>query len=237
MMRKVSIAVLATVATAVAGCASTPRETAGVTTMTALAIANDGPVEPVNNQIGVLDLLSVIVFQVPDLTFVGDNGVRVDASGQIEMPLIGSLQAAGRTPAELGADIRTRLASRYLQNPQVTVRVAEAANQKITVDGAVNEPGVYETKGQTTLLQAVAMAKGASRVADLRSVAVFRTVDDQRMVGVFDLAAIRGGYANDPVLQGDDVVIVDTSRLSAAMRDIIAALPAIGSFVYYSTTN
>ncbi|WP_339929911.1 polysaccharide biosynthesis/export family protein [uncultured Brevundimonas sp.] len=233
MMRKVSIALLATV---LAGCAGTSRETAGVSTMTALAIMNDGPVEVVNNDIGVLDRLDVIVFQVPDLTFVGENGVRVDASGLIEMPLIGSLQAAGRTPSELGTDIRTRLASRYLQNPQVTVRVAEAGNQKITVDGAVTEPGVYETKGQTTLLQAVAMAKGATRVADLTSVAVFRTVENRRMVAVFDLDAIRGGYALDPVLQGDDVVVVDTSRLSSIMRDVLAAAPAFASFFYYATT-
>tara|TARA_R110002051_G_C8657421_1_gene488489 strand:+ start:123 stop:737 length:615 start_codon:yes stop_codon:yes gene_type:complete len=200
--------------------------------MTALAIANDAPAQVVNNQIGVLDLVNVIVFQVPDLTFVGENAIRVDVSGKIEMPLIGSLQAAGRTPSELGADIRTRLASRYLQNPQVTVRVAEAANQKITVDGAVTEPGVYETKGQTTLLQAVAMAKGATNVADLESVAVFRTVDGQRMVAVFDMAAIRAGSALDPVLQGDDVVIVDTSRLSVAMRDALVALPALGGLFY-----
>jgi polysaccharide export outer membrane protein len=237
MMRTVSIAVLATVATAVAGCASTPRETAGITSMTALAIANGGPVEAVSNQIGVLDRLDVIVFQVPDLTFVGDNNVRVDASGLIEMPLIGSLQAAGQTPAELGTEIRARLGSRYLQNPQVTVRVAEAGNQKITVDGAVTEPGVYETKGQTTLLQAVAMAKGATRVADLESVAVFRTVEGRRMVAVFDLAAIRGGLAADPVLQGDDVVVVDTSRLSAVLRDVLAAAPAFASFFYYATQN
>lgn len=234
MMRKVSIALLATV---LAGCAGTPRETAGITTMTALAIANDGPVEIVNNEIGVLDRLDVIVFQVPDLTFVGENGVRVDASGLIEMPLIGSLQAAGRTPSELGTEIRTRLGSRYLQNPQVTVRVAEAGNQKITVDGAVTEPGVYETKGQTTLVQAVAMAKGVTRIADLTSVAVFRTVDDRRMVAVFDLAAIRSGQAPDPVLQGDDIVVVDTSRLSTVMRDVLAAAPVFASFFYYTTQN
>lgn len=234
MMRKISIALLATV---LAGCAGTQRESTGITTMTALAIANDGPVEIVNNEIGVLDRLDVIVFQVPDLTFMGANAIRVDAAGLIEMPLIGSLQAAGRTTAELGTDIRTRLGSRYLQNPQVTVRVAEAGNQKITVDGAVVQAGVFETKGQTTLVQAIAMARGASPVANLRSVAVFRTVDGRPMVAVFDLAAIRGGYAQDPMLQGDDIVVVDTSRLSAAIRDVLAALPAIGSFVYYSTTN
>lgn len=229
MMRKVSIALLATV---LVGCAGTPRETAGITTMTALALMNDAPVEIVSNQIGVLDRLDVIVFQVPDLTFIGDNGVRVDESGRIEMPLIGSLQAAGRTPAELGSEIRIQLASRYLQNPQVTVRVTEAGSQKITVDGAVAQPGVFETKGQISLMQAVAMAKGATRVADLESVAVFRNVDGQRMVAVFDMDAIRRGDAADPILQGDDVVIVDTSRLSVAMRDIIAALPALGGIAY-----
>ena len=114
----------------------------------------------------------------------------------------------------------------------MTVRVAEAGSQKITVDGAVTEPGVYETKGQTTLLQAVAMAKGATKVADLESVAVFRNVEGRRMVAVFNMTAIRDGYALDPVLQGDDVVIVDTSRLSVAMQTVIASLPALASFAY-----
>ena len=81
------------------------------------------------------------------------------------------------------------------------------------------------------------MAKGATRVADLESVAVFRTVEGRRMVAVFDLAAIRGGLAADPVLQGDDVVVVDTSRLSAVLRDVLAAAPAFASFFYYATQN
>lgn len=231
MLRKISLALFAT---ALAGCSSLssgPGEMAGVM-MPIVQVETMVPVA--DYRIGVQDVLNVDVFQVPDLTFVGDNAIRVDASGLIEMPLIGTLQAAGRTPAELGGDIRSRLAIRFLQNPQVSVRVAEAANQKITVDGSVVEPGVYAMKGQTTLLQAVAMAKGATRVSDLRNVAVFRTVDDQRMVALFDLAAIRSGQAVDPLLQGDDIVVVDTSRLSAAMRDILAALPGIGAFVYYT---
>lgn len=177
--------------------------------------------------IGATDLLSVSVLQVPDLTF---NEIRVDAAGNLQMPLIGSVQAAGLTPNELSTDIARRLGERYLRNPQVTVSVKEAASQKVTIDGAVAQPGVYEMRGRTTLLQAVAMARGPLREADVNSVAVFREVNGQRMVAVFDLAAIRNGQAEDPVILGDDVVVVDISRMNALVRDAVQALPALAIF-------
>lgn len=184
-------------------------------------------------RIGATDTLSVIVFQVPDLTFTGPNALRVDAAGNIAMPLIGVVPAAGLTSQELSASIASRLGQRYLRNPHVTVAIDEAASQKVTVDGSVNKPGVYLMRGRTTLLQAVAMAEGPTQIADTRSVAVFRAAPEGRMVALFDLGAIRAGQADDPVLQGDDVVVVDVSRLNAAFRDIVAILPGLGAFVYY----
>lgn len=181
-------------------------------------------------RIGATDLLTISVFQVPDLSF---EEISVDASGNLQMPLIGSVQAAGLTPSELSNDIARRLSARYLRNPQVTVTVKEAASQKVTIDGAVAQPGVYEMRGRTTLMQAVAMAKGPLREADVRSVAIFREVGGQRMVAVFDLAAIRNGQAEDPVILGDDIVVVDTSRLSALLRDAVQALPAVAAFAYF----
>jgi len=192
----------------------------------ALQSPNQGPMAT-DYRIGPTDLLKVTVFQVPDLSF---DEVRVDTAGQIEMPLIGSVQAAGRTPPELAREIANLLSARYLQDPQVTVTVTQAASEKITVDGAVNKPGVYEMRGRTTLLQAVAMAEGPSRLADLESVAVFRTVEGRRMVAMFDLAAIRNGQAEDPLVRGDDVIVVDTSRLSAAMRGVLETLPGFAVF-------
>lgn len=180
--------------------------------------------------IGATDLLRIMVFQVPDLS---SEQIRVDAAGDIQMPLIGSIRAQGRTPLALAREIESRLGERYLQNPQVSVSVSEAASQKITVDGAVTKPGVYKMQGRTTLLQAVAMAEGPTRVAALNSVAVFREVDGRRMVAVFDLASIRAGQASDPEVIGNDTIIVDTSRLNSAMREILAALPALASFAYY----
>jgi polysaccharide export outer membrane protein len=178
--------------------------------------------------IGATDLLNISVFQVPDLSV---DEARVDASGSVQMPLIGSVQASGRTPDQLAEEVERGLEP-YLQNPRVSVTVAEAASQKVTVDGAVAKPGVYVMRGQTTLLQAVAMAEGPTEVANLRSVAVFRNGEAGRMVAVFDLEAIRNGEAADPPLRGDDVVVVDTSRLSSALQKALRALPSFAVFGY-----
>lgn len=189
---------------------------------------SSGP-EAGDYRIGPSDKLAVTVFQVEDLSF---EAIFVDASGKLQLPLLGSVQAAGLTPAELSSDLERRLGERYLRSPRVSVSVTEAANQKITVDGAVMKPGVYVMRGRTTLLQAVAMAEGGTRIADLKKVAVFRTVEGRRMIAVFDLAAIRRGESADPVVMGDDIVVVDTSRLNARYRDIIEILPGLTVFAY-----
>lgn len=180
--------------------------------------------------IGPTDVLKISVFQVPDLSF---DQLRVDSSGNIQMPLIGTIHAEDLTPGQLSELLRTQLGARYLQNPQVSVTVVESASQKVTIDGDVTKPGVYEMRGRTTLIQAVAMAEGPTRTADLTSVAIFRMVDGQRMVAVFDLRAIRNGEMQDPVILGDDVVVVDRSRLNAAMREILSAVPALAIFRPY----
>lgn len=232
MMRALPL-VLIVSATALAACGGAKMDVSQMTAavpvdLQATAVSTTAPQS--EYQIGVGDELSVRVFQVEDLSF---DELTVDTSGNLQMPLIGAVRAAGLTSGELSAEIAERLSARYLRDPQVTVTVTEAASQKITVDGAVTKPGVYEMRGTTSLLQAVAMAEGPSRVADLTKVAVFRTIDGQRSVALFDLAAIRQGRAEDPRVLGDDIIVVDTSRMSAAMREIIGALPALSIFRPY----
>lgn len=216
---------------ALAACGSSGRSNANVTAATSVA-SYDLPVGQVASptedyRIGETDLLKVSVFRVPELSF---DELRVDSSGNIQMPLIGTVRAAGLTSSELTAALTSQLGARYLRNPQVTVTVIQAASQKITIDGAVTQPGVYEMRGRTTLMQAVAMARGPSRSADLSSVAVFRTIDGQRMVAVFDLGAIRNGAAEDPVVLGEDVIVVDTSRLNEGLQAAISAAPVLTLF-------
>jgi polysaccharide export outer membrane protein len=101
----------------------------------------------------------------------------------------------------------------------------------VTVDGAVMQPGVYAMSGPTTLLQAVAMAKGAdNKYANLKRVTLFRTVDGQRQAAVFDLREIRAGRAADPVIHSNDVIVVDGSNVKGVLREILGALPALSIF-------
>ncbi|KQY92135.1 MULTISPECIES: polysaccharide biosynthesis/export family protein [unclassified Brevundimonas] len=223
---------MALLAVLVVGCAGAPRqaspEVATTVNADALQVSAATASDP-EYRIGPSDKLNVAVFQIEDLSF---EEIFVDASGNLQMPMIGTIKAAGLTPEDLSREMERLLRERYLRNPQVSVTVIEAANQKVTIDGAVTKPGVYQMRGRTTLLQAVAMAEGPTRVANLSSVAVFRTVEGRRMVALFDLGQIRGGQMTDPYLQGDDIVIVDTSRLSVTLREILAALPGLAVFSY-----
>lgn len=175
-------------------------------------------------RIGPKDMLDISVFQVADLT----RTAQVDTGGKIILPLVGQITAAGRTPGELSNDIAASLGKSYMKNPQVVVSVKEASSQKITVDGAVSQPGVYALTGPTTLMQAVALARGADpRLANLRRVAVIRTVRNERTTAHFDLGAIRQGKAIDPQIYGQDIIIVDTSAGKSFLSNFSQAFPVL----------
>ncbi len=146
------------------------------------------------------------------------------------MPLIGEVQAAGKTVAELETEIKTKLEAKYLQSAQVSVFVQEANSQQVTVDGAVNSPGMVTLNGPTTLLQTIALSGGLAKGANSRGIVVFRSVDQKRMAAKFDLAAIRGGKSPDPVLYGGDIVVVDSSAFGSAFAGIRESLPAFAVF-------
>lgn len=177
-------------------------------------------------RIGALDVLEISVFQVPDL----NKTVQVSSSGTIVLPLIGQVVAKGKTVDQLQAQITAMLGAKYLQNPQVSVFVKDAQSQRITVEGAVGKPGIYPTTGQTTLIQGIALAGGLTTTANTGGVVVFRQINGKRQAAKFDFAAIQAGNANDPVLRGGDIVVVDESGLKAALRNITSVLPVYGAF-------
>jgi polysaccharide export outer membrane protein len=174
-----------------------------------------------------MDKLGITVFQVDSLS--GD--FQVDSAGVISFPLIGTVEAQGKTPPELAQQIASRLGTKYLQSPNVQVSIKESTSQTITIDGSVRQPGVYPVKGATSLMRAVALARGASEDANTSRVVVFRTIKGQRMAAAFDLAAIRRAQAEDPLIYGNDVVIVDGSKARAILRDVLGtALPIFAVF-------
>lgn len=180
-------------------------------------------------RIGPSDLLTITVFQVEDL----DREVRVDNAGRISLPLIGVVAAAGQTVTGLEADIATRYGATYLQDPQVSVFVKEFASQRITVSGEVEQPGIYPIASQLTLLQAIALAEGMSDVASYDNVLVFRTINGERQYARFDVDAIQDGTQPDPVLMGNDVVVVDTSGGKVALQNLIKLAPFVAVWRAY----
>lgn len=185
---------------------------------------------PTDYRIGPQDTLEINVFQVKDLT----GPAQVDSAGNILMPLIGSVPAAGKTPRELSQYLEAELGRKYLKDPRVTVTVKDATSLRVTIDGAVVQPGIYPLSGPTTLLQAVALAKGPdSRVANIKKVAVFRDVGGQRTTKLYDLSRIRSGAAPDPQIVGNDVVVVETSGAKSFLRDFGGSLGFLSIFRPY----
>jgi polysaccharide biosynthesis/export protein len=182
--------------------------------------------ESQNHRLGPSDLINVTVYRAPEVS--GDY--RVDGAGNIMMPLVGMRPVLGMTPLELAAALNKDLSKTYYVDPDVSVTVKEAASQRFTIDGSVGSPGTYPVTGRTTLMQAVAMAKGAGGGANLRRVVVFRQINGQRMAAAFDLVAIRQAKMTDPLIYASDIIVVDGSRTRQALRDVISTLPIVALF-------
>jgi polysaccharide export outer membrane protein len=179
-------------------------------------------------RIGPQDILEINVSQVEELS----KPVTVDSSGKILMPMIGQIQAAGRTTTELSGDIAAALKKKYMKDPQVVVAIKEGMGNRVTIDGAVNAPGVYPLAGPTTLLQAVSLAKGPdNKLANTKRVAIFRNIGGQRRSAFYDLNQIRSGKAEDPAVYGNDIVVVDTSGGKSFLQNFQGVSGLVGMLI------
>ena len=175
--------------------------------------------------IGPLDTIGVEVFNVPELS----REVQVDASGRISMPLVGTVEARGRTAAELSQLIGDALRGRYVRNPIVTVNIKSSVSQVVTIDGQVTEPGLYPVTNQMTLMRAIASAKGLSEFAREDDVVILRTVDNRRMAAMYNIGAIRRGAYQDPAIYANDVIVVGDSPQRRRFRDLVSLAPLLAA--------
>lgn len=179
-----------------------------------------------NYRIAPLDTVSVNVFRQKDLS--GDY--EVDLTGRISLPLVGSIEAIDLTTAQLDQKITAAYSQRYLVNPDVAVGVKSSTRRSVTVDGAVKQSGSFPINGSLSLMQAIALSGGASEDANLRRVAVFRTVAGQRQAAAFDLQEIRRGKASDPPVYPGDIVVVDGSSVKETQKRLLSSLPILSIF-------
>jgi polysaccharide export outer membrane protein len=128
-------------------------------------------VQPHDNTfvIGNDDQLAINVWKEPDLT----RTIPVRSDGKISLPLVGEIQAEGRTPLQLEQDIAARLKN-YITEPEVTVIVEQINSQKFNILGQVNKPGSYALSTATTVLDAIAAAGGFRDFAKQKSIYILR---------------------------------------------------------------
>jgi polysaccharide biosynthesis/export protein len=119
--------------------------------------------------IGNDDVLAINVWKEPDIS----RSIPVRSDGKISLPLVGEVQAAGRTPLKLEQDIAGKLRS-YISEPEVTVMVQQINSEKFNILGQVARPGSYPLTNSATVLDAIALAGGFRDFAKQKAIYVLR---------------------------------------------------------------
>ena len=108
------------------------------------------------SRIGPDDLLDITIFEAPDM----NRTVRVSASGDISLQLLGAVHAGGLTPRELETVLQELLRRTYMKDPHAGVFVRELQSHPVSVVGAVKMPGVFQIRGTKTVIEVLSMAEG-----------------------------------------------------------------------------
>ena len=163
--------------------------------------ATDDP----NYVIGAQDVLDISVWKEPELT----RAVPVRPDGKISMPLLNDVQAAGRTPLQLAADITAGL-KKFVTDPQVTVTVSSINSQRVFILGEVSRAGAYPLLPNMTVLQALSSAGGLTIYANLKKIYVLRVEEGKQVKHPFNYKDVLAGKAPDQniLLKAGDTIVV-----------------------------
>lgn len=155
-------------------------------------------------RVGASDKLAISVLPDPPI----EREVTVRPDGRFSLDLIGDVDANGKTPEEIAAEIDERM-SEYRQSPSTTVSLVEPASTAVAVVGEVGTPSTFPLFRDTRVSEAVAQAGGATQLAAASRVRVIRGEGADAQVYVANLDAIQAGKAeSDFVLAPGDLVYV-----------------------------
>lgn len=164
-----------------------------------------------NYKLSANDLLDFRVFQEPEL----DGVIRVAGDGTAIFPLIGTVNVGGKTITLATEEIKARYRDGYLVYPQVSLTVRTFAQKLFTVLGQVQKPGSYDMKGsdEITLLQAIGMAGGYTKIANPSRVTVKRLEEGggERVIKLDAKRMARGGDSSSFYIKPGDVITVAES--------------------------
>jgi polysaccharide export outer membrane protein len=165
----------------------------------------EGPLLSDEYRLGRGDKLRIEVYKDAQLS----QSVQIRPDGKITVPLVGDVEAAGRTPIELRDALTTAL-KQYMTNPVVTVIVVEATAATAYVLGEVNHPGAVNLQAPLTILQALAVAGGLKDFADAKNIRILRATPSGVQTIAFDYKeALKTSRAPVYLRPGDTVVVPD----------------------------
>jgi len=156
--------------------------------------------------IGADDVLSIMFWRDKDLS-APEVVVRPD--GMVTLPLLNDVQAAGRTPEQLGHAMR-EAARKYVEDPNPTVIVKEIKSRRVFITGRIEKPGPYPLNDKTTILQLIAMAGGLREYVDGKDISLMRSEQGKQSVYAFNYQdVVKKKYLHQNIeLKPGDVVVV-----------------------------
>ncbi len=162
-------------------------------------------IDPSTYRVGPEDVLEISVWREDTLK----KQVLVRPDGGISYPLIGEVQAAGKTVLEIRDEIANRL-EKFIADPAVTVAILRIGSQRVYVIGKVNKPGDFPVGRYVDVLQALSMAGGLTPFADANEIRVMRREADRQVVLPFEYnRVVRGQKLEQNIqLRAGDVVVV-----------------------------
>jgi polysaccharide biosynthesis/export protein len=170
------------------------------------AATSSGPASiSANYVIGSEDSLKIDVWKEPNLS---SSGLPVRPDGKISLPLVGDIQAAGRTPMQLSADI-TQLLKKFVTDPVVSVTVIASNSQHVFLIGEVGRVGPLAITPGMTVLQAIASAGGLTPYANRKHIYILRGEPGKQQKIPFDYnkALKKGDMQGVSLLTGDTIVV------------------------------
>ncbi len=108
-----------------------------------------------------------IVLHVVDMEELSEKPIRIDPNGNVDLPMVGQMHAAGETPEQFKAELATKL-SRYIRSPQISLSLTDDQSRPVSVVGAVNSPGVHQLQGPRRLIEVISLAGGTKADAGSR---------------------------------------------------------------------
>lgn len=151
------------------------------------------------------DVFTVRVYAEEELS----GSHRVAPDGTIDFPLLGPVDVNGLEPPAVAARIQRQLRDRdYLRNPHVSVYVDEYASKRVSVVGAVANPGTFPLQPGMTVVQAISMAGGFSSLADRDATVVNRRLDGRTIQYRVPVGKVTRGQAEDIAVAAGDIIFV-----------------------------